>query len=291
MLHDSTTARGLALARIWVYGMCLGDVARERTQEILGLPFGYYNRLGLLALAPDSARHWIYTASTLAAFKILLIAALALCLLGVRPFQRIAIPTCLLLILHHSIVLSSGHINHGELAMVYAACILALAPSADRLGIGRTSSIVRPPTAYSTPMVLIAFVFLLSYTFVGTHRLATSGVEIFRDGSILRYVLETGTSPGEYGRAFGLDYLTGGAAQFAFQAGFAYTTLMEILALFCLFSRRFRLLWVVSMLGFHFATLLLMQLFFFHNVVLMPLVMIDWHPWLQKLENRLALDR
>jgi hypothetical protein len=56
-------------------------------------------------------------------------------------------------------------------------------------------------------------------------------------------------------------------------AGFAVITLVEILSPFCLLSRTFRRIWLVSMLAFHVLTLLLMQIFFWENVVLILVLM------------------
>ncbi len=288
LLHNPTSPQGLAIARIWIYSMCLGDLVRERTAELVGLPLHYFHRIGVLELLPEKVFAGLYDTEVLLGFKIVVAIGLIACILGLRPFRLFAVPTSLLLVAHQSVALSAGHINHGELMMLYAACVLAWAPCTDAYSLGRRPPVRRDSAAFTAPMVLISFLFLLSYTFTGVHRLAQSGVAIFFDDSIVRYVVKVGYQPGEYGSSAALQWVALPVVQVALRLGFAYVTVMEVLSPLSLFSKAFRRLWIVSMLAFHFSTLVLMQLFFFHNVVMMPLVMLDWQPIFDRWRSHLS---
>ena len=289
MLHASTSARTLAFARIWIFAMCWGDVVREPTQQLVGIPFAYVVRIGPLALLPPAWFAAVYTPSFLVGLKLSLAVLLLACVAGVPRFRAVAVAACLLLTVHHALVRSVGHLNHGELAMVYGAYILAVSPSADRWSLAalgrRHDEVPRSDARYAAPMVWITLVFCLTYTFTGAHRLAMSGPGIFVDGSAIGMVLQAAMQPGIYGHAHGTGFLTTAAGHTALTAGFIYTTIFEILAPVCLFWPRFRWVWVLSIVGMHVTTWLVMQLLFFHNLVLMPLVMLDLEWWRERLQG------
>jgi uncharacterized membrane protein len=70
------------------------------------------------------------------------------------------------------------------------------------------------------------------------------------------------------------------AAGAVLNAGFVVVTVLEVLAPLCLFSRRFRLLWLGVMVPFHVATLFLMKIFFWQNLILLVLLLAGVERWL-----------
>jgi hypothetical protein len=65
--------------------------------------------------------------------------------------------------------------------------------------------------------------------------------------------------------------------------GFPLTTGMEILSPLALFSPVFRRVWVAVMVVFHVLSWQLLQVLFFHNLVLMPLLLTDVEQWRKKV--------
>ncbi|HSU38231.1 MAG TPA: hypothetical protein VLJ38_01655, partial [Polyangiaceae bacterium] len=67
-------------------------------------------------------------------------------------------------------------------------------------------------------------------------------------------------------------------ARALFGAGFLVSTLFETLAPVALFSRAFRRLFVLFALAFHTANLVLMNIEFTLNCVVVVLLLVDWQP-------------
>ena len=285
LLHAGASARTLAVARIWVFGMCLADLLREPTHELAAVPVEYLSRIGLLVLLPSDWFVALYAASGLAALKATTALLLVPCIAGVPPFRPLAITACLLLTLQFALLRSTGDVNHGELAMLYAAWVLAVAPSADVLAV-RARSSARAPTTYAAAMVLIAFLFCLTYAFTGGYRLAMGTPGIFLDDAGTWPVLRASLRPGPFDRAYGAEILASPAVWSAFPVVFAGVTLFEVLAPLCLVSTRFRWLWLAWTIVFHLASWLTLQIIFVHNLLLMPLVLLDVEWWLARLDQR-----
>ena len=265
LIHEEASPRTLAVARVWIFGMCLGDVVREPVLDLAGMPFGYVTAVGPLALLPDAARRLLYDQPVLLGFKGVVAALLVACVVGVRPVRPLALTACVLLTLFHALLRSVGHVNHGELPMLYAAWVLALFPAA----------------APAATMALVTLIFCLTYAFTGGHRLAASAPAIFVDGSVMRLIVEPVLKPGVLATPYAAGLLTVPGAPALLSVGFAWVTLMELLSPLALVVPPFRWLWVGSMLLFHAFAWGVMQIPFVHNLILMPLLMLDWERWVR----------
>ena len=279
LLHADASARTLGVARIWVFGMCLADLLREPTHELADIPFVYLSRVGPLVVLPASWFAALYTASGLAVLKTATAALLVASIAGLRPFRPIAVTACVLLTVQYALLRSTGDVNHGELAMLYAAWVLAVSPSADALAVGARPP-ERAPAVHAAPMVLIAFLFCLTYALTGIYRLAMGAPAIFLDDAGTWPVLRAALRPGPFDRAYGAEILASPAGWSAFPVVFAWVTLLEVLAPLCLVLAPFRRLWLVSTVVFHLASWLTLQILFVHNLLLMPLVLLDVEWWL-----------
>jgi hypothetical protein len=69
--------------------------------------------------------------------------------------------------------------------------------------------------------------------------------------------------------------------------GYFVTTLFELDSAGVLFSRAFRLLWLVVIVSFHFVTLFAMNIFFWENLLLV-LVIFGWGMWTREGSPRLG---
>ena len=282
MLHEHASARTLALARVWTFTLCLVDVAQDSLRDLVGLPLDYLTPVGPLALLPRAWLAVLYAPAALAILKAALCVLLALSIIGAPGFRGIAIVACALLTVYYALLRSFGYVNHAELAMLYVAYVLAVAPSADAWALRRRSGAVRPEV-YAASMALASLLFCLTYVLVAAHRTTMGGPPLFREASVTRILLGPALKPGVFGISYGPELLATPLGRNAMAAGFLYVTVLELLAPVCLFAPRFRRLWLVSMAGFHVATLVLMQVFFAHNLALMPLLLLDVDWWLAKL--------
>ena len=263
LIHADASGWTVAVVRVWIFGMCLGDVVREPVSDLVGLPLEYVTAVGPLALLPDAARRLLYTEPALQGLKIVVAALLVACVVGARPFRPIALTTCVLLAVLHALLRSVGHVNHGELPMVYGMWLLALFPAA-------------PP---ATMMAVLTLVFCLTYAFTGAYRLAISTPGIFVDGSVMRLIVEPVLKPGVLAAPRGVELLASPLAPTVLSAGFVWVTIVELLSPLALVLPWFRRLWIGSMLVFHAFAWGVMQIPFVHNLVLMPLLMLDWERW------------
>jgi len=59
------------------------------------------------------------------------------------------------------------------------------------------------------------------------------------------------------------------------RVGFVVVTLFEFLTPLCLLSRKFRYVWLIIIIPFHFLTWLLMNIFFWQNLLLMLVLFVD----------------
>jgi hypothetical protein len=65
--------------------------------------------------------------------------------------------------------------------------------------------------------------------------------------------------------------------------GFAVVTLFELLAPLCLVFRGFRYAWLLTIIPFHFLTLLTMKIFFWQNLLLICVLLVNIESLLSKI--------
>jgi hypothetical protein len=278
MIHKTSNAESAAILRITVFSMWFYHLWHDPIQELASMPLVLFSPIGVLDLLPSDAWPLILSGPFLWTMKILLLIALLLLILGVRPFWRIAIPACIALTLYQGLTRSFGKINHGELAMLYSAYVLAISPCVDALSVMKPR---KPSTnsRYAAALFAMATVLCLTYTFVGVRRFAVGGSEIFLDESILSYVAHRSAEPGPFNINFGLMVLEHPLMSKLLEVSFFVLTAFEALSMLALFNRWFRWSWVVMMLGFHVSTIITMQISFSANMVLIVLLLTPATPY------------
>lgn len=272
MLNEKVSPQTLGFARIWIYALWFRKIYIDPFYQLAELPIEIFSPIGVMRLIPESLYGYICTAPVLGALKVIMLVGLALLVLGVGPYRRIAIFTCALLTFHQGLVRGFGDISdipHGELGMLYAAYVLAVFPAADAFSLRRGRVKYAQPVMYAAPMMAIAFMISLAYAFIGTRRLAASAPAIFLDGSILRYVALRSAQDGAFRHEYGLLALEQPWLALLLQIGFPIITVLEGLTPLGLISRRFRWVWLVVMVPFHCLTLYLMKIFFLYNILLL----------------------
>lgn len=278
MLHAQAPAGALAIVRIAVFGGWFLYVLRDPTTELALLPVASYAPVGVLRLLPDAAWPVLLSAPALAGLKASLLVLLGLLVAGIRPFAPLAFLACGLLTLHQGLVRGIGYINHGELGLLLVAWVLAPFPAADALTV-RARRDVRAAAggaaAYRAPLQAAAAVLCLTYTFVGTRRLAVGGLQVFIDGSIVRMIAMRGLEPGPRGTGLGDMLLRRAWLADTAQVAFPILTALEVLALGCLVWPRFRRLWIAAVVAVHLTVEILMQIPFRANVALVLLLLTD----------------
>ena len=275
MLHEHASPQTLGFARLWVFALWFHRIALDPFPQLHQAPLEIFHPIGVLRFLPEPCYAYIFTARTLGIGKGVLLGGLAMLILGLGPYRWIASLTCVLLTFHQGLIRSFGYINHGELGMLYAAYVLAVFPAADALALRRGTMTYAPPGMYKAPMLAVAFILALTYSFVGVRRLVASAPEIFVDGSILRYVAYNSARGGEAVQAYALVILGEAWLTLGLQLGFPLITLCEVLTPLCLISRRWRRVWLGVMVPFHVLTRLLMNISFQYNLLLLLVFFTD----------------
>lgn len=271
MLHRDASATSLALARIAVFGMWLWHTLNEPLLGIARVPMSQLEPVGILRLLPATAWTLLCTPASLLALQASLAACLIALVAGVGPFRALAALTCGLLLVEQGLMRSVGYITHGELAMLYAAIVLAAFPCTDAFALAPARSVRHDPALYRAPFVAAALTLCATYALTAVRRFDEGGIGIFLDGTILHRVALRGAERG----GLGLEAIQHVWIARAIEAGFPVVTLFELLSPLAVFHRGFRRAWLVVLLAFHLAVSSLMMISFRGNIVLMALFLTD----------------
>jgi hypothetical protein len=260
----------LGLGRIAVFGLWGINVAVAPVARYSELPPELFEAPGLLRMVPDAA--WmalIGSPSLLWTLHLSLLAGLLLLVLGIRPFRAIAVPVFLLLLVFDGLDKGfNDFVHHAQIGILFAALLLCFFPAADALSILGRPRALAPPRVYGGGVLAIAAFLCAAYAFIGTNRVVAGGFAIFTGDAIVTYMVTQSINYSAYGFDYGLLALRHAWVATLFKAGYAVTTLLEILSPFCLISTWFRRLWLVVIVPFHVSTLFTMNIFFWENIVL-----------------------
>lgn len=273
MIHAEVRPEKLAAVRVVLFATLSLYALAVPGERLALLPPGFHERASLIALLPDA---WFGHASLLA----LRLAAAALLLLaagGVRPFRPIAVAGMVLFTVYLA-TLRPGHREAGALYLGYA---LALGPSAAAWSLSgaRLSTKQRPPELFALTLQVATFVFLLTYSFIGVQRLLDGAPTVFFDQSMVWHIASTSERNGSFGFSLGYRFLEATpGARTVLAAGYLVSTYLEAFAPLALFFRRFRWVFVPFAVGFHLLNLLLLNIEFTLNVLVLLLLLIEWQP-------------
>jgi hypothetical protein len=278
MLHSEAGAGALGVLRVVVFALWFLVVLGSLPLTLAaGLPRELFDAPGVLSLLPDSFWEVFLREEMLAAFTVLLLAALLAAALGAGPFAIVGPLAFLGVLLFDGMQKGfSGYFNHAQFGLLYATFFVALSPAADALRVGRERiRPPRPPGVYRFPLVASALALSLTYFLVGSFRVAIGGWDIFTGDALpgqmlLRTMEHTGT---DFRLSFFL--LAHPPLVFALKAGFLVTTVFEVLSPVALLRRGFRWAWIAVIVPFHVMTLFTMNIFFWENLVLIAVLFTD----------------
>lgn len=259
--------RSLTLVRAGVGAVWVVKLAFEPLSFYADLPRSMLDPPGFLRLAPDRFWDTVLTPGFLVGFKVALLALVALFMFGARPWRVVAVLAAAGLTLHEGLVRGMTFVNHQELALLYCTYVLAIAPA----GRGQAAD---EPKAAKAAVTLMTVVALVPYTFIAAHRIAFSAPGIFTGDSLSTFL---GSLSGldRAGWGVGLHVMTHPNLLVLAKLVFAVTTVFELLAPICLVNQTFRRVWLAVMIPFHISTWFLMDIFFWENLVLAGLLLVD----------------
>jgi hypothetical protein len=286
MLHSRVTPQTLGVVRFWVFAIWLWMVARSSFYNFGELPPTVFKPVGVIAkVAATVGGDWILSTSTLYGFKLVLVAFLMLSMVGMQPYRPITILTALMLTFEQGTIRGVGYINHNTLPILIIVYILAVFPAADGFVWWKDKNHPASSGTYSAALLLMTLVLLLTYTTISVYRVAQSSPKIFLNDS-MKYYIAVNTLPSTYyGWDLGNWVLASPALLVLTKIGFVGITFFEMFSPLCLLFRRFRYAWLAVIVPFHFLSLWLMNIFFWHNLLLIAVLLVDIDYWLAKLSS------
>lgn len=283
------SARAADLGRIRAAIFCVATVyvALLPLEPFSAFSPEIHERIGLVSLAPHSVWSFLHTPLVLNAFQLTLTVGLFFCALGTRGYRMVA-PACALLFVLHQSLIRIDESGHRELSLLYSVLLLASLPAADGFSIG-SGEPAPGRKGYQAAIYVLAAVFLLPYSFTGLYRLAHGAPTVFVDDTILHLLVGNGSAMrnGLFSFDYGQQLVSLGEwAPLLMKGGYVVGTVMEVLAPVALVSRRFGLAWLVFVVAFHGLNLLFLNIEFFANMLLAPVLLLSlWHVLKHERQN------
>jgi len=265
LLHAQATPGVLRWLTAGVFGFWCVRAASWSVQPLTVLPESLYEPVGFLSILPDLAISVMLTRPFLLTVQWLTVVTACLAALS-RGGATCALLACAGATLLEGIVRGfGGHISHHDLVLLYAAYGLALFRVADRF----VPSGAQPDATRSgIPVVATIALLCVTYSFTGMFRLLRGGMELFTSGSLTFWALRN--SHQYIDPTWGLGrFLPELPLVNAFLTlGYPIVTLFEVLAPVCLWSRRFRYVFLAVMVPFHLLSWMFLEIFFWESLLL-----------------------
>ena len=275
LFHARSCAVDAALLRIAVYGIWIVLAIGTPLQHVAELPSELWSARGLFRLVPIE---WlVQRPELLIALRVLVVIGAASCLLGLRPFRPIAAATAVAVLLMHATMTGVGpYVNHAQIVPLFAALLLPFTPAvADRslilphLDRRRSGSDV---LSHAFPLFAIGLVLAITYSFIGLRRFGRGQAELYLDDSVALYILARAQQYSAYAFEWGTLVESSSLVALLVTLGMLVSTCLEVLSPLALLQTWFRRLWIAFLLPFHAATLLMMNILFWENVILIIVV-------------------
>lgn len=275
VLHRDASFEALGVVRIVVFALVALHAALTPLEDLAALPSVVFEPMGVLRLIPVGMRAALWSAAGLGWLRAALLGLAVGCAWGVRGY-RLWAPACALCLLLFEGTLLLGATSHRALGLIGCVLVLSVVPAHAAFSIGP----VRPRPAASIPSValgVMTFCLLFSYALTAFYRVAHGAPAVFFDHSMAAHLVSNAGRNGAFGWAFGQRLVDGlGPDNPVLGMMLLAGTLLETLAPLSVFSRRFRRVFVVAIVGFHLANVVLLNIEFFFNCVLVPLLLLEW---------------
>ena len=269
------SAFALGVVRCIVHGTFLISALLTSFSALGSLPVTILRPNGAMQFVPWSFYDRLLTPAGMVTFKILLVLSLLFSTAGL--FTVVSTKTSLLLILFYQGLLRSfGHFNHDEMLAVYYLVVLAFTPCGDEFSLDTVISKrhhQRPSFAYAYPILLMQLLMAWAYfssaliklRIAGWSYLSADNLPVLAIFHSLDNLHDT-----QFKLAFWLPQIK---AYLPFAV--AFILIWELAFPLAICYRRIR--WLILGFGvlFHVSTLLLMNIFFPHQLA-MYLIFIDW---------------
>lgn len=254
-----------AFVAFWIFKLLLDPLWR-----LAEMPLIDFRPIGLLQAFPDALLNALLSVNGLTLFYCLLLTSLALCFWN-RLFFLSSTLAAFLLTVYSSLIRGFGPAVHTDVIFLlsfYGLCGFAWSDF-----FTRNQKTAGNTCAY--PLITIVTLLCLSYCMVGLNRLFHGGLQVFTGPTMEVWAIDAGLRGYYFNTGLGWHLPEWPWAVFFLKLGLPVTTFFEITAPLCLISRIFRWVFIPTMAVFHLLSLVLMNIFFFDNLLLYFLL-IDW---------------
>jgi hypothetical protein len=280
LIHAQAGPALLRLVRLGIVALWVVKLLLDPVWRLADLPPELIRPVGLLALVPPDRFPFFWSGANLTLVWIVTLLALVAALTN-RAFAPIATLASVLLTIYSSVIRSFGPAVHTDIVLLLATYALALFAWADLLQkrLDRDSA----PNA-SAPLVTIVALLGLTYCLVGLNRLFVS-FPVFTGNSMEIWTIDASLRAYYFDTNVGWHLPQWPWLGFFLRTGLPVITLFEITAPLCLVSPHYRRVFIPVMLSFHLLSLVLMNIFFFDDMLLY-LLLVDWSKKFPSLRAR-----
>ena len=280
------SAETLGVIRAAVFAIWLIDVVPDDLGFWGELPRSMYEPIGVFKLVPREAWDEALEPERLELYKRALILLIALSAVGAPPYRPTATATAGMLTAHQAVLRGFTFVNHEELALLVSAYVLALFPAADGFSLSRRRR--ASPETYAAAIDALALLLLIPYCEIAARRLARASPKVFTGDSLPHWLASLDALDRE---AFGLGpwLLAHPRAVRFLKAGFAVTTVFELLGPLCVIAPRLRRMWIGVIVTLHVVNRVTLKLFFWQNTALILLLLTGPERWVGRASG--WLDR
>jgi hypothetical protein len=269
------SAFALGVVRCIVHGTFLISVLFTSFSALGALPVTILRPTGAMKFLPWGFYDQIQTPTAMVILKSVMVLSLLLSTTGLLTVISTK-TSFLLVVFYQGLLRSFGHFNHDEMLAVYCLAVLAFTPCGDAFSldgwIAKTSR-QRPAFAYAYPILLMQLLMAWVYVSSALIKLRVAGLKYLSMDNLPTLAIFHSLDnlhDTHFRLAFWLPQVK---AYLPFAV--ALVLIWELLFPLAIFWQRVRW-WILGIgIAFHFSTLLLMNIFFPHQLA-MYLIFVDW---------------
>jgi hypothetical protein len=274
LLHEQAGPGLLRLTRLGVFALWIVKLLLDPLWRLAEMPREFFQPVGILALLPASVLDHLLTPVVLTTLLVVTLVVLTLGLTN-RAFFLISTLAAILLTAYSSLIRSFGPAVHTDIVLLLAVYALSGFAWADWIAL-KFDGGKSPSGAWNSyPLVTIVAILCLSYCLVGLNRTVAGGARVFTGDTMEAWTIDASLRAYYFNTNIGWHIPEWPVIVFMLRSGLPVITLFEITAPLCLASSRYRWIFIPVMLSFHLLSLVLMNIFFFDDMLLY-LLLVDW---------------
>jgi hypothetical protein len=280
LIHEPAGPRLLRLTRLGIFALWIVKLLLDPLWRVAALPRELFQPVGLLALLPATTLDRLLSVPGLTTLWIVTLAVLLLGLTD-KAFPIVSTLAAVLLTAYSCLIRGFGPAVHTDIVLLLAVYVLAGFAWADEMAAAVHDRRPVSPRqrgqrgTSSCPLVTIVALLCLSYCLVGLNRAVAGGARIFTGDTMEVWAIDASLRGYYFDTNVGWHVPEWPLLVLMLKGGLPFITLFEITAPLCLASPHYRWIFIPVMLSFHLLSLVVMNIFFFDDMLLY-LLLVDW---------------